>query len=153
MLHVHPKRQIDALWTIEEAVGSGAVSAIIGEVDEIDFTASRRLRLASIKTGIPVILLSSYRREGATAACARWRIRPAPSAANPFDPFAPGAPRWQATVERCRIAPCVVGTSFKVECDDETLSLRLVSRMADHATTARPKGHPPPNQIFLQKAG
>ncbi|OYW84204.1 MAG: hypothetical protein B7Z22_11130 [Hyphomonas sp. 32-62-5] len=63
----------DALWAVEEAVVSGAVSHVIAEVDAADFTATRRLTLASERHGVPVTLLLPHTCEGATAALTRWR--------------------------------------------------------------------------------
>lgn len=119
----------DALWAAEEAVVSGAVSHVIAEVDHADFTATRRLTLASERYGVPVTLLLPHTCEGATAATTRWRIQPRPSTPNRYDPRAPGYARWQAQLERCRPAPALVGQLFDLEWNDETLSLGMVSGM------------------------
>jgi len=128
----------DALWTVEEAVISGAVSLVIAEVEAADFTATRRLTLASGRHGVPVILLMPPSCEGATAAATRWRISPRPSSPNRFDPQAPGHPRWRAVLERCRTAPNATGASFDLEWNDETLSLSVVSGMAAGQAAPRP---------------
>jgi protein ImuA len=128
----------DALWTVEEAVVSGAVSLVIAEVEAADFTATRRLTLASGRHGVPVILLMPPSCEGATAAATRWRISPRPSSPNRYDPQAPGHPRWRAVLERCRTAPNATGTSFDLEWNDETLSLGVVSGMATGPAAPRP---------------
>jgi len=127
----------DALWAAEEAVISGAVSHVIAEVDVADFTATRRLALASERHGVPVTLILPYRCEGATAAATRWRISTRPSTPNPYDPRAPGRPRWSASLQRCRIAPSVSGRTFEVEWNDETLSLCVVSGMVVGPLTPR----------------
>ncbi|MBY9068106.1 hypothetical protein K1X12_14435 [Hyphomonas sp. WL0036] len=141
----------DALWAIEEAAVSGAVSHVIAEIDQADFTATRRLTLASERHGVPVTLLLPQTREGATAAATRWRIRPRPSAPNRYDPGAPGHPRWQAQLERCRAAPSLAGKVFDLEWNDETLSLGVVSGMA--AGQAAPRKAPIPSSIRLGKTG
>ncbi len=122
----------DGLWTIEEAVRSAAVGCVIAEIDCMDFTASRRLALASGRHGVPVILLMPYACEGSTAASARWRVSPRPSSQNLFDPRAPGHPRWRAVLERTRQAPHMAGKVFDLELNDETLSLSVVSRLASY---------------------
>tara|TARA_R110001606_G_scaffold68561_1_gene156323 strand:+ start:1380 stop:2111 length:732 start_codon:yes stop_codon:yes gene_type:complete len=119
----------DALWAAEEAVVSGAINHVIAEVDAADFTATRRLTLASARHGVPVTLLLPYGSEGATAASTRWRIATRPSAPNPYDTRALGRPRWCVHLERCRTAPAAAGRTFNIEWNDETLSLRVVSRM------------------------
>jgi len=127
----------DALWAAEEAVISGAVSHVIAEVDMADFTATRRLALASERHGVPVTLMLPYRCEGATAAATRWRISPRPSTPNPYDARALGRPRWSASLERCRIAPSASGRTFEIEWNDETLSLCVVSGMVAGQITPR----------------
>lgn len=119
----------DALWAVEEAVASGAVSHVIAEVDAADFTATRRLSLASGRHGVPVTLLLPYGSEGATASATRWRLATRPSSPNSYDARALGRARWSANLERCRIAPSAAGQTFDIEWNDETLSLRVVSRM------------------------
>ena len=130
---VDASKQSDALWVIEEAVRSAAVGCVIAEIDRIDFTASRRLALASGRHGVPVILLLPYTYEGSTAASARWRVLPRPSSQNLFDARAPGHARWRATLERARQVPHMAGKVFDLELNDETLSLSVVSRLAAHA--------------------
>lgn len=130
-LSVQPRKTLDALWTIEEAIRSSATGLVIGEIKEADFTATRRLTLAASRYGVPVILLLPYTREGATAATARWRVMAQPSAPNRYDARGLGRPRWRAALERCRTHPQHVGKVFDMEYDDETLSLNLVSRLAN----------------------
>lgn len=132
----------DALWAVEEAVVSGAVSHVIAEVDAADFTATRRLTLASERHGVPVTLLLPHTCEGATAALTRWRISPQPSAPNRYDPRAPGHARWRAHLERCRPAPTLVGQAFDLEWNDETLSLDMVSGMVAGSSAPRQARYP-----------
>lgn len=135
----------NALWTVEEAVVSEAVALVVAEIAEADFTATRRLALASGRHGVPVILLMPYQREGATAAMTRWRVKAKPSARNPFDAQAPGYARWCAVLERCRIAPQLAGQAYDLEWNDETLSLSVAAGLA-----ARPAA---PRPVPLAKAG
>ena len=133
MLHVHARKQGEALWAVEEALSSSAPGLVIAELCDLDFTASRRLTLAASRHGVPLILLLPYTRDGATAAQARWRISPRPSASNRFDPHAPGFVRWRAVLERARQAPHLAGQVFDLEWNDETLSLTVVPGLAAHA--------------------
>ncbi|WP_300396749.1 hypothetical protein [Henriciella sp.] len=144
-LHVQVRKPMEALWAVEEAIRSKAAGLVVAEVLDMDFTASRRLTLASGRHGVPAILLMPYSREGATAAAARWRVSPRPSAPNRYDSKAPGHPRWHAVLERSRQAPHMAGHSFDLELDDETLSLRVVSGLATdpaEAETVRPEHTP-----------
>lgn len=138
ILHAEARKLADTLWVIEEAVRSSSVSLVMAELEDIGFTASRRLTLAAGRHGVPVILLLPWRHEGASAAAARWRVKPRPSAPNPYDARAPGPLRWQATLERSRQAPAMAGHVFNLELDDETLSLRVVSGLATDPPAARP---------------
>ncbi|MEQ9314649.1 MAG: hypothetical protein RLN72_02290 [Henriciella sp.] len=149
-LHVGTRRTTDALWACEEAVCSRAASLVVCELQGMDFTASRRLTLASSRSGTPVILLMPHTREGSTASAARWRVSPAPSSPNRFDPRAPGAPRWQAVLERSRQAPHMAGRRFQLELDDETLSLTVVSGLVSH--TAPPRAVPPQSRPQIGSA-
>lgn len=129
-LTVHARNAREALWATEEAILSGAASLVITEVEAADFTATRRLSLASGRYGVPVVLMLPHTCEGATAAVTRWRLSPRPSAPNRFDPQAPGHPRWQAVIERCRSLPSAVGQTFDLEWNDETLSLSVAAGLA-----------------------
>ena len=146
----YPRKLNEALWTVEEAIKSAAVGLIIAEIEDTDFTASRRLALASGRHGVPVILLMPYTREGATAASARWRVAAQPSSPNPFDAHAPGRPRWHSVLERSRRAPHMAGQGFNLELNDETLSLTVVPGLAAHTPAPGKTGsqdrHPTPAQ-------
>ena len=133
-LVVRANKPMEALWAVDEAVRSNAVSLVVAEVEEADFTATRRLKLVCERHGVPVILLMPYSREGTTACETRWRVSAAPSGPNLYDPSAPGAPRWRAVLERCRPAPHRAGEVFELEYDHETLSLRLASGLAAGAS-------------------
>lgn len=127
---VRTRKRVDALWATEEAARSGHAAAVVAEVSEADFTATRRLSLVSETTGAPILLLMPYGREGATAAQARWRVSARPSSPNRYDARAPGRTRWRAVLERSRNAPSAAGRVFNLEVDNETLSLRMVPGLA-----------------------
>lgn len=137
-LNVQARNVREALWATEEAIFSGAASLVIAEIEEADFTATRRLTLASSRHGVPVVLMLPYTCEGATAAATRWRVGSRPSSPNHFDKHAPGHPRWRAILERCRTSPASTGQAFDLEWNDETLSLSVVSGLAAGPATPRP---------------
>lgn len=69
-------------WVIEEALKCEALTAVIGEVRELDFTMSRRLQLAVEQSGVNgFVHRYQPRSENATACTTRWRITPLPSMA------------------------------------------------------------------------
>lgn len=150
-LFVEADSTLEALMATEEGLRSGAVAAVIAEVRDVDFTASRRLILAAETGHTPALLLLPHTREGTTAAHARWRIAPTASAPNRFDTHAPGAPRWRAVLERSRLAPRQAGCAFDLEFDDETLCMRLVSGLADRPSTPRPAR--PGHVLSFRKTG
>lgn len=104
LLLVRPADMADLLWSAEEALGCGAVAAVIADVGrpstKLDFTASRRLSLRSGVSGGSMIFLHYGRWRQASAAQIRWHLVPAASARVPFDRRAPGHPRWQVTLEK-----------------------------------------------------
>ncbi len=143
LMTVETRQRRDALWAVEETVKSGAVALVLAELDGIDFTASRRLALASATSGVPALLLLPHGRTGATAADSRWRIAACPSAPNRLDPRAPGALRWRAMLQRSRQAPGAAGLVQTLELDHETLSLRMVSALVGGpAAPGPPAGDP-----------
>ncbi|MEQ9507261.1 MAG: hypothetical protein RLO80_13465 [Hyphomonas sp.] len=141
-LNVQARNAREALWATEEAILSGAASLVIAEIEGADFTATRRLTLASSRHGVPVVLMLPYTCEGATAAVTRWRVGPRPSSSNRFDKHAPGHPRWRAVLERCRTTPASTGKAFDLEWNDETLSLSVVAGLADGPAAPRPALRP-----------
>lgn len=134
LVFVEAGKPRDALWAVEEAMTSAAVALVVAEVSGMDFTASRRLALASEARGRPAILLPGHRCEGATAAAARWRVSARASGPNRWDRRAPGHPRWRAVLERSRAAPGAVGRVHDLEFDHEALSLHMVSGLATGAS-------------------
>lgn len=149
-LNVQASNAREALWATEQAILSCAASLVIAEIEEADFTSTRRLTLASRQHGVPVVLMLPYSCEGATAAATRWRLSPRPSAPNPYDPQAPGSPRWRAVLERCRAASSATGQVFDLEWNDETLSLRVAAGLAAGPAAPRP---PAPAPALRRKAG
>jgi protein ImuA len=95
---------VELLWAAEEALACKAVAAVVADIAGhqkiLDFTASRRLGLRAASAGSSIFLLRYGTGREASAAHLRWRLTPMPSARKRFDPFAPGAPRWRAQLEK-----------------------------------------------------
>lgn len=128
LLIATPANEAEALWTLEEALRSGAVALAIGAVEGAGLTPTRRLDLMAREKGAMAALIRATPQTKLSAARRRWRIGPAPSAADPWDAKAAGAPRWRAHLERSRDG--ALGEAI-LEYDDETLRLRLVDGLAD----------------------
>ena len=106
-LFIDLQREQDILWAMEEALKCGALVAVVGEIQEISFTASRRLQLAVEQSQVTgFILRKNLRKAGTTACVSRWRITPLPSirieaeAGNDLPGI--GFPKWRVELLRIR---------------------------------------------------
>ena len=117
----------EALWTLEQALRSGAVSLALGAVDEATLTQTRRLDFAA-KQGGCVGLILPRGLDGLSAARRRWRISTRASGVDPHDVKAPGPARLAAELVRGRGER---PGAWMLEQDDETHRLRLADRLAD----------------------
>ncbi|GLK53092.1 ImuA family protein [Maricaulis virginensis] len=147
MLLIEAKGRMEALQAAEEACRASGLAAVIAELDDMDFTASRRLGLACETSRTPLVLVFPHTRSGATTAQGRWRVSARPSAPHEHDARAPGRPAWRAILEKSRLQPGKAGRIFDLEYEDATPCLRLVSRLA-----ARPAA-PQPRRIGAGLAG
>ncbi|HEY0054960.1 MAG TPA: Error-prone repair protein ImuA [Pedobacter sp.] len=96
------KRENDVLWTMEEALKCNSLIAVIGEVEEISFTESRRLQLVVEKSRVTGFILKKNTKKLSTTACvARWRIKPLPSELKDGMPGL-GFPRWNVELLKVR---------------------------------------------------
>ncbi len=106
LLHVETRHGADALWAMEEGVRCGALAFVIGEISgdpkALDFTASRRLVLASERSGVPLTLLRRDGHPNLSAARLRWRVAPAASSLHGWDARAPGQAQVAAELFRGR---------------------------------------------------
>jgi protein ImuA len=109
LIHVEARDAKDALWAMEEGVRCAALSGVIGELwgdpKVLDFTATRRLAVASERSGTPCWLVRLGGTANLCGARMRWRIGSAPSLIDPLDPRAPGLPAWDAELFRARGMP------------------------------------------------
>lgn len=96
-----PRRR-EQLWAMEESLKCEGLAAVVAEIPEIDFTASRRLQLAVEKSRVTGFLLRQQPRSlQAIAAVARWKILPLPSVCNNGMPGI-GFPRWEIELQKIR---------------------------------------------------
>jgi len=107
-IHVVARNAGDALWAMEEGLRCAALSAVIGEIAgnprALDFTATRRLAVASEKYGVPAFLLRIDSAPDLSGARMRWRVASRPSLAPRWNHRAPGAPVWSLELFRARDA-------------------------------------------------
>ncbi|HUP67766.1 MAG TPA: recA-like protein [Sphingomicrobium sp.] len=109
LVHVEARDARDALWAMEEGVRCAGLSAVIGEVwgdpAALDFTATRRLAVASERSGVPCWLVRLGGTANLSGARMRWRIGSSQSLANDLDLRAPGTAAWDAELFRARGRP------------------------------------------------
>ena len=109
LIHVEARDARDALWAMEEGLRCAALSAVIGEIwgdpRALDFTATRRLAVASERFGVAAFLIRLGGQANLSGARMRWRIVSAPSLINDLDGRAPGVPAWNAELFRARGSP------------------------------------------------
>jgi protein ImuA len=109
VIHVEARDARDALWAMEEGVRCSCLSAVIGEIwgdpRPLDFTATRRLAVASERSGTPCWLVRLGGTANLSGARMRWRVASAPSLVNELDPKAPGLAAWGAELFRARGMP------------------------------------------------
>lgn len=101
------QREKDVIWAMDEALKCGALSAVIGEMQDISFINSRRFQLAVEQSQVTgFILRHNSRKPNITACVSRWRITSLPSdrrvSGMADDLPGVGFPRWRVELLRMR---------------------------------------------------
>jgi len=146
LLVVHADGERGILWAMEEALRSGAVAAVLGELAAPPPIARRRLQLAAETGGGAALLLRPFGAAAGTGGTgSRWRVGAAPSPPGlsrlpgpPFPPFhtwegetgipEKGGARWRVELVRCRGA---VPAAWLVEWCDATHRLAVAAPLSD----------------------
>ena len=105
LVTVSLRKPAAVLWTIEEALKSKALAAVVADADpaKLDLATVRRLVLAAATGATPAVLcLPKPDAQAVAGAHTRWQVTPAASQAPPFDPEAPGHPAWTIALQHCR---------------------------------------------------
>jgi protein ImuA len=103
VIHVEAGSDTNVLLAMEESLSHAGLAGVVGEVARYSTTASKRLQLASEKSGVPAFVFRRGAKEetgSGTAAVTRWRITAAPSDDLGIPSLA--RPRWQVALERVR---------------------------------------------------
>jgi len=138
LLTVSLRKAQSLLWTVEEALRSRLLCAVIAEIDgrSMDLALSRRLSLAAEAGATPGLLIYSHRIAGATAALSRWQVKARASTPPPFDENAPGAPAWDLVLERCRGGR---PGEWSVEWSHATHRFSMVTPVSSGTSQSRPE--------------
>jgi len=102
IIFVDLSREKEILWAMEEGLKCGALSAVIGEIRELDFIVSRRLQLAVEQSQVTGFIIRQHPRILNTTACVtRWKITSLPS--DKLDDL-PGIsyPKWNVELLKVR---------------------------------------------------
>lgn len=95
-------KEKEALWAMEEALKCEGLAAVVGEIQEINFIASRRLQLTVEQSRVTGFLLRhNPRNHNPIASVARWHITQLISDLEPNMPGL-GFPRWNVELSRIR---------------------------------------------------
>jgi len=125
-------KPMEALWAMEEALSSQALSSLVVELapgSDADLTATRRLQLAAREGDTLALLLRQQVSGQASAATTRWEISALPGL--PGELGGLGKPRFGLNLTRNRCGPCgnwnVIWDRQKGCFFSDALSLTLVS--------------------------
>lgn len=101
IIFVNLAREKDLLWMMEEALKCNSLTAVIGEIHQLDFTASRRLQLAVEQSKVTGFLIRQTANPNTTACVSRWKITAV--ASQPEDGLPGiGFPRWNVELLKIR---------------------------------------------------
>ncbi|MBL8594809.1 MAG: hypothetical protein JNK01_19145 [Devosia sp.] len=146
----------ELLWAMEEAIACRAVAGVIADLAShpkaLDFTVSRRLSLRAAAAGTSAFLVRYGRGREASAAKLRWRISSAMSGEVPFDPRAPGPPRFQIEIEKGRLGDKTQRAEGKTMLVDWTEN-GFVSVEPKHRTAITVRRTAPPSRPVIAPLG
>lgn len=93
-------KEKEALWAMEEVLKCEGISAVVGEIQDISFTISRRLQLAVEQSRVTGFILR--KKQSAAIACvARWQVTSLESIPGDDMPGV-GFPHWKVELLKVR---------------------------------------------------
>ncbi|MBC7828238.1 MAG: Error-prone repair protein ImuA [Chitinophagaceae bacterium] len=102
IIFINLQKERDILWAMEEALECDGLAAVVGEMQDIGFTASRRLQLAVEQSRVTGFIIRPNPRQVITTACvSRWKITSIPSIMEAGMPGV-GFPRWNVELLKVR---------------------------------------------------
>lgn len=102
IIFINLQKETAMLWAMEEALKCEGLAAVIGEIKELSFTASRRLQLAVEQSRVTGFIIRNNPRTITTTACVtRWKITALSSELEDGLPGV-GFPRWNVDLLKVR---------------------------------------------------
>lgn len=101
ILFLRVTKEKDISWAIDEALKCSSLSAVVGELPELNLTASRRFQLTIEEAGVGCFVLRHRPQNLLTTAVSRWHIQPQPSLTEKGLPGI-GHPRWKVSLLKVR---------------------------------------------------
>ena len=102
IIFVSLRRDREVLWALESALQCRGLGAAIGEINDADLNATKRLQLATERSGVTGFLLKlDPRYSSPSACCSSWRIEALPSHLEDGLPGV-GHPRWRVRLDKIR---------------------------------------------------
>lgn len=101
-LFIDLQNEKEVLWTLDESLKCDALSAVVGELKDIDFNISRRFQLCVERSKVTGFILRRHKQNLETSASAsRWKITPLPSETFENLPGV-GLPKWRVELIRVK---------------------------------------------------
>ncbi|WP_443947296.1 ImuA family protein [Pedobacter sp. AW1-32] len=102
VIFIEAKNEKEILWVTEEALKCEGLAAVITELPELSFAASRRLQLVIEQSKVTAFFVRENPKHlNSTTCLARWQIKPLPSQLLGGMPGV-GNPHWQAELIKVR---------------------------------------------------
>ncbi len=102
ILFVDTSKPKQTLWALEEALKCPVITAVVGELNELDFNESRRMQLAVEQSRVTGFIHRFRPRDLNAVACvSRWLISALPSEAPDGLPGL-GFPRWFVQLQKAK---------------------------------------------------
>lgn len=100
VIFIHVRKEKDRLFVMEEALKCDSITAVIGHIDEMSLTESRKFQLAVESSKVTAFLIRQQPRNKTTSFVTRWRIKPQPSVTEGMPGV--GFPRWNVELEKVK---------------------------------------------------
>ncbi|MCA9126316.1 MAG: hypothetical protein KDB22_04485, partial [Planctomycetales bacterium] len=137
VIFVRPKSHTDAIWSIDQALRTPAVAAVVAEIERIDDRTARRLQLAAEQAdGLALLIRSAAARQQPSWAEVQWLVHSLATSGNTtsvaveptVDEYAYRSRRnRQLQVQLARVRGGRTGTITRLEIDALTGQLQAIT--------------------------